>query len=346
MLTFELPANASPFARGLAHGEQFRDAIHTIASIRLDLTSVRGRIRDRNEILDVASRHLPLLAKYDSALHDELLGIAQGAAIDPAMIVVLNHYTDLRDIGQESLDDLTDEGCTAIYTRTPSGPLLGQTWDMHGSATPYVMMLRVPASGDDPGCWVLSITGCLGMTGMNAQGLGITINNLNSLDAHIGLVWPALVRRVLRAKNAGEAKDLIMDAPLGAGHHYTVADGAGGAFGIETSGKRKRLIYEGVEASCLHTNHCLDAHINEVSWVTPGSSTHRRFEAASKSLEVEVQDAADLWGRLTGEGVYLDAPVGSADPHAIATCGSIVMDLGRGAVTAGQRGALEHLKLR
>ncbi len=120
MLTFELPFDVSPLARGHAHGEHFRDAIHTIAAIRLDLTSARGRIRDRNEILDVASRHLPLLAKYDQALHDELLGIAQGAAIDPAMIVVLNHYTDLRDIGQESLDDLTDEGCTAIYTRTPA----------------------------------------------------------------------------------------------------------------------------------------------------------------------------------------------------------------------------------
>ncbi len=160
-----------------------------------------------------------------------------------------------------------------------------------------------------PCCGVLSITGCLGMTGMNAQGLGITINNLNSLDAHIGLVWPALVRRVLRAKDAGEAKVAARRRPALDTIH---GRGRVGRFGIETSGKRKRGIYnEGVEASCLHTNHCLDAHINEVSWVTPGSSTHRRFEAASKSLGAsEVRDAADLWGRLTGEGVYLDAPRG------------------------------------
>jgi isopenicillin-N N-acyltransferase-like protein len=301
---------------------------------------VRGRLRDAAQIHAVAAMHLPLLASYDAALSEELLGIAQGAGVSPEAVVILNHYTDLRDIGHESLDDLTDEGCTAIYTRSPAGPLLGQTWDMHGSASPFVVALRVPASGDDPGCWALSIAGCLGMTGMNAEGVGITINNLNSLDARVGLVWPALVRRVLRARSAAEAKGLIWDAPLGAGHHYITADGAGDAFGVETSGQRKRLLYAGEDPTHLHTNHCLSDEIGEVSWVTPGSSTYRRFDAAAASLSAAaVRDADDLWSRLTSPGVYLDAAPDSADPHAIATCGTIVMDLAARQLLIGRRAA-------
>jgi isopenicillin-N N-acyltransferase like protein len=338
MQTFELPLSASARGRGRAHGEAFREQIQALSELRLGLTMVRGRIRDREGIIDVAARHLPLLAGYDEALSEELLGIAEGADVSPEMIVILNHYTDLRDIGHESLDDLTDEGCTAIYTRTPTGPLLGQTWDMHGSASPFVVALRVPAEGDDPGSWVLSIAGCLGMTGMNAAGVGVTINNLNSLDAHVGLVWPALVRRVLRAQSAVEAKDLIWQAPLGAGHHYITADASGDVFGVETSGRRKRLIYAGEQPSCLHTNHCLSDEINEVSWVTAGSSTYRRFEAASASLgAAAVLDRQDLWGRLTGEGVYLDALPDNPDPHAIATCGTVVMDLSARRLLVGRR---------
>ena len=34
-----------------------------------------------------------------------------------------------------------EDDCSAVYTPTPEGPLLAQTWDMHGSAMPYVMML-------------------------------------------------------------------------------------------------------------------------------------------------------------------------------------------------------------
>ncbi len=35
------------------------------------------------------------------------------------------------------------------------------------------------------------------MAGVNSSGVGVTINNLSSTDARIGVIWPALVRKAL-----------------------------------------------------------------------------------------------------------------------------------------------------
>ena len=89
-----------------------------------------------------------------------------------------------------------------IWAETPTGRILAQTWDMHATAIPYVMVLRVPESDDGPAATLLTVTGCLGMAGMNARASAIAINNLYSTDATLGVVWPAMVRRALHQRTA------------------------------------------------------------------------------------------------------------------------------------------------
>src|SRR5437763_16812248 len=116
--------------------------------------------------------------------------------IGPEEIVVANHYTALRDLDPDpgrwrmapTGDDpemtnggrLTgpidssgvgggSDGCSMIWARTPTGHILAQTWDMHATAIPYVMVLGVPESEDGPAVRLLTVTGCLGMAGMNAS---------------------------------------------------------------------------------------------------------------------------------------------------------------------------------
>ena len=73
---------------------------------------------------------------------------------------------------------------------------------------------------------MFSLTGCLGLTGMNASRVAIAINNLYSTDATLGVVWPALVRRALQCTNALAARDLILRAPIGSGHQDDRPSGA------------------------------------------------------------------------------------------------------------------------
>lgn len=324
---------ASARERGRVHGEAFRAEIHDIARIRTELALAQGKLGSEAQVLEVARAHLPVLAAFDADLSEELLGIAEGADLDPARVVVLNHYTDLKDLGPDALAN-EDEDCSAVVASTPGGVALGQTWDMHGSAAPFVSMLHVPEHEGAPAAWLLSITGCLGMAGMNVDGVGVTINNLRSNDARVGVVWPALVRRMLREREAEAAKHVLMTAPMSSGHHYIVASARRG-YGVETSGALKSVTFESDwarENAYVHTNHCVGEEVGRVSSIAPTSTSLERYGWLTESIAARpLENAQDLWARLGSHDGYprsVCTHLASAEaPHAMQTCGGVLMDL-------------------
>ncbi len=331
MRTFVYRPGDGPRAWGRAHGEQWRYEIQALAEIREWLTVQIGAFDHVEQVLEVAREHLPVLQRFDPPLYEELLGIAEGADVEPERIVVLNHYTDLRDLKPGAKWD--DEGCSVAHVLTEEGTVLGQTWDMHISALPYVLMLGIPATGDRPAMWTLSLVGCLGMAGMNATGVGVCINNLRSLDARVGVVWPALVRRALATKSAEEARRVVTEAPVGSGHHYLVADPER-AFGIETSGTHRKVIWSRTPPTYVHTNHCLDDEIAACSTVAPESSTHERYDRLSRALaENPPRRALDLWWQLASHEGYPRSVCSNLStperPHGSATCSAVLMNLSR-----------------
>jgi isopenicillin-N N-acyltransferase-like protein len=330
MRTLELPLNATPTQWGEVHGETYAQEIAEVARMRTGLCLTVGGFSTQEEVFALAAKHLPLLRAFDTDLHDELLGIAAGSGCTKEEIIVVNHYTDMRDMGP--LIAGADE-CTVVLAETREGPFLAQTWDMHASANDFLLVFKVPETGTAPAAWVLSITGCVGMSGMNSAGVGCTINNLRSTDAHVGIVWPALVRRVLREKSAVGGRNIVMGANIGSGHHYLTAD-ASAAFGIETSGKLKECVHRGTPGNFIHTNHCLDSTVGDCTTVSDGSTTYRRYDWMADSIARRAIDSGDdLWHRLTqAGGVWLDND--SPDPHAAATCGVISMDLTRRSIRA------------
>lgn len=336
MRVLELPAGATPREWGRIHGEQFRGEIQSLSAIRVYLVQKIGGFPDAESVHRAARAHLPVLAAFDQDLSEELLGIAEGANTAPENVVVLNHYTDLRDLNpadysdtsNQPAADLGDGGCSIVYARTGEGVVLAQTWDMHATAIPYTMMLRVPGPID---AWALSLTGCLGMAGVNRAGVGVAINNLKSNDAQVGVIWSALVRRMLASETAAAAKDHLLASKIGSGHHYLIAD-PHTAVGIETSGVLRRETYDGAAEHYVHTNHCLNADVAGVSTVPPTSTTHDRLAWLSDSVaSAPVAGVADAWERLGSQDNYprsvctnMSTP---ENPHGTATCAAIAMNL-------------------
>jgi isopenicillin-N N-acyltransferase-like protein len=48
--------------------------------------------------------------------------------------------------------------------------VLGQTWDMHGTAEPYVRLMRIRPRAATTRSLCFTLTGCLGMTGLRRTG--------------------------------------------------------------------------------------------------------------------------------------------------------------------------------
>jgi isopenicillin-N N-acyltransferase-like protein len=227
-----------------------------------------------------------------------------------------------------------------IWSQTPTGRILAQTWDMHATAIPYVMVLGIPESEDGPAARLLTVTGCLGMAGMNASRVAIAINNLYSTDATLGVVWPAMVRRALHEDTAADARDAIARSPIGSGHHYFVADKTS-AFSLEASGTRRRMIFAGEKPQYCHTNHCLDDDVAARSKVPPTSTTYDRMKWLEHDLGRQgLKDLDDAWRRLGSEdgwpkSICTNMATPEA-PHGTATCGAIAMNMDTGELWAQQ----------
>lgn len=329
MRILELPRGARPREWGRVHGEAFAREMAELADVRLGLILKNWSFDGPEEVDEVARQHLPVLEAFDEDLYEEFLGLAEGSGLSLERLVVLNHYTDLRDL--RPLRAYQEDGCSAVYSRNGHGSFLGQTWDMHGSAAPYVMMLKVP----EPECWVLTITGCLALSGLNRYGVGVTINNLLCRDARVGVVWPALVRRMLRERTARAAYELLLSAPLGSGHHYLTAD-PGEVFGVESSASLNKTLYRGSPPVYYHTNHCLDEEMKALSYISKTSTTLARYRLMNEGLASRPDPGMEaLWELLNLEGIFTNL-TNDEEPHAMFSCATLMMHLDSGRLWARQ----------
>jgi isopenicillin-N N-acyltransferase-like protein len=325
---------------GAAHGSRWPREIAALAALRTRLSVERGDFGTKAIVRAVASAHLPVLEAYDASLYAELCATAAAARVRVADLVTLNHYTDLRDINRRVWAPLATPdpepdpgGCSVALV--PSGPgeaISGQTWDMHGSATPFVRMVEVRQTGH-PTATLLTLTGCLGLAGMNEEGVAVLINNLNSTDARVGVIWGAIVRRMLRETTARAALGVLEQTRFGSGHHYMVTDGRE-AFALETSGQRAAILAQGVAAPILHTNHCLLDELRAVERVPAASTTYLRMDHLTRRvalLQGRPATATRLAALLSDhEGYPLSlcahASAASGDDDASDTCAAVVFD--------------------
>jgi len=321
MKIIEIHSN-DPTERGQQHGEIVREQISEIAEIRLERMCNTSHYTRPKDVLALAHDHIPMLEKFDLNLYNELKGISQGSNNSIERLIVLNHYTDMRDITPGEYADLG--GCSIIYSPSSTGALLGQTWDIHESALPYVAILKFNDA------ILFSITGCLGMAGVNNSSVGITINNLSSTDARIGVIWPALVRKALTHTSAVKACAQILQAPNGSGRHYAIGD-LENFFGIETSGTKKKVVWDKASELYFHTNHCLDPEMRKTHIIRKDSTTIERFTLLDEKIREEDLSTQELVFLALAQ---VSMPVNSSMPHSPATCGTLVLDLAKKSMLA------------
>ena len=256
----------SPQSWGRIHGESFRSGIKELCSIRKNLLLTKNP-KIKNSLKNSLNKQFEITKKYSPEIANELSGIADGAGVSLESIVILNNYTDIRDI------NLTDEGCSTVHVQNfqkgKEEVFAGQTWDMHSSAKDYCAILNIPKVKENPAMILFTLVGCVGMMGVNDNFLLAGINNINTKKAENGVIWPVTVRQMLNQKTFNQMKDTLLNTPLTSGHNYMLS-GNKQAEHWEVTPYRSQMVCH-VDAKkdgiIYHTNHCLGEEIKPLEIV-------------------------------------------------------------------------------
>ena len=197
-----LELSGSHYDMGYQHGLAYADSIRHFADERVRLSGEAGwtgQKLSRAEVLNLADACLEEHRNYSQDLVDELQGMADASKLSIAELIVVCGFTDFIDTVYNAANLKVPvaahhgaDNCTAFLVPNQKAShnqgFYGQTWDMHDTATPHVILLRGKPN-NKPEFLAFTTVGCVGMIGMNSEGLAIGINNLSGKDGQIGVTW-------------------------------------------------------------------------------------------------------------------------------------------------------------
>ncbi|MBI2522096.1 MAG: hypothetical protein HYV97_16885 [Bdellovibrio sp.] len=333
------PKGKSPYEWGKLHGESVRAGIQELAQIRRDLMLKKNPALN-SKLHELARQQWDATQKFAPALALELEGLILGANLTITDIVILNNYTDFRDI-------IPDQGCSSAAIKRNKQMYAGQTWDMHRTAKNYICTIVVPETSNTPGQIVLSLVGCLGLMGVNQHGMFIGVNNINTLGAKPGVVWPALVRQSLCRSNFEEMRHLMTSAPVTSGHNYLLADSQIAQHWEITPDVKEmvsKIETEQNDGTIFHTNHCMSPKAKSLEDANSlSSTTFSRWNLLEQQLP-KIENSFGLLSVFTShenhpKGICSHFESGLQDPSF--TCGGGVYDF-RSKIFAVWRGCPMH----
>jgi isopenicillin-N N-acyltransferase-like protein len=333
-----LEISGNHFDMGRQHGLAYPAEIRLLAEERVELSSSKawtGHELSRQEVLALGEACVPYHQAYAPELMEELRGIGEVTGLGLAELVILNGFTDFIDTiyNLEALVVPAHPGadnCTAFIVgpgATADGQgFYGQTWDMHATATPYVILLHgKPAGGLR--FLTLTIIGCVGMIGMNEAGIAVGINNLVAHDGQIGVTWPFVIRKILAQDNLDDALACLTEARLAGGHNYMLVDAHGRGYNVEAMASRYHV--EAVrEGALVHTNHCLQPSNIEVERTRlPRSraSSETRLSQAEALLANRPVTLDDLFALTRDHSAINGICVHPEEPFFLESCSAAIM---------------------
>ncbi len=330
-----LELSGTPFEMGYKHGQAFKEDIVAFTHERVKLSGDpkwSGQDLSRQEVLALAKACVDEHERYAPHSLDELRGIGEATGLSLAELVIVGGFTDFVDLVYSTHSSKVPahagaDNCTAFLvpnevSATQKG-FYGQTWDMHDSATPHVVMLRGKPESK-PEFLAFTTVGCVGMIGMNSEGVAIGINNLGGADGQVGVTWPFVIRKALEQSTADDALACITDAKLAGAHNYLLMDRTGKGYNVEAMPTQTHIT-ELSDEPLVHTNHCLTSSTCSVE--------RTREPTSQASSEARLTRGHDLLskGNLTEEDLQAatrdpDAIcVTSKPPHHVESCGAAIM---------------------
>lgn len=267
-----IEVSGPPQERGRQYGRQGAARIKRgIGHYGRELTALGLSERD---VAAMVRDFVPAIEAFDSTYVEEMRGIARGAEVPFEDVILLNARTEILKLGRRKADRPTapsqvveDDGCTGavlLPEATADGSLIhGQNWDWKVDCAETGVVLHV-RSDDGPDIMTFTEAGGLARAGMNAAGIAITANYLESNLDYVRLGVPlALIRRkALEQAHFALALRAVTTTPKSASNNMIVSTGEGYAIDFECAPD---------EAFPIHPEAGLLVHANH--WISPVALT-------------------------------------------------------------------------
>lgn len=255
--------HGSPRERGQRYGAQAAERIER--GIRHYLRQFTEYGLDRSAIRGHVDAYLPRIRAYDGDLIEEMQGIAEGAGVDFDSIVLLNARTELlheaREVARRAREQerQAPDGCTGVVVlprATADGRLIhAVNWDWKAECAETGIVLHVRRD-DGPDVLTFAEAGAVARAGLNAAGIAITANYIES-DRDFekpGIPLALLRRKALEAETYAGAIDVIVSTEKLISNNLILSHKDGVAIDFECAPSETFAIYP-EDGLIVHANH-------------------------------------------------------------------------------------------
>ncbi len=252
----------APHARGVSYGaravERIRRGIgHYTAQLRgmdLDASAVAALVRD----------YLPVIDAFDPAYREEMRGIAEGAGVTFEEVALLNARTEILKLAarpdlRARLAAEDPDGCTGLVAlpgATRDGGLIhAQNWDWKAECAETAVVLRIRRE-DGPDILTFTEAGGLARSGLNAAGIAITANYMESDRDYrqIGVPLALIRRKVLEQEHLALAMRTVYCTAKSASNNMIVSHADGVAIDFECAPDETFQVHPH-RGLLVHANH-------------------------------------------------------------------------------------------
>jgi isopenicillin-N N-acyltransferase like protein len=279
--------SGQPYERGVQYGRAVAGRVRlsasrygqTLRNVGYSEASQRALIRALEQAI----------GEFQPAYLEEMHGIAAGADVPFDDIVMINARTEVlaKARAEETLpaDAEDEDGCTGVLvlpSRSSTGQLIhAQNWDWKADCVDTGIVLRV-RNEDGPDYLTFVEAGGLARSGLNAAGVSITANYLESDRdfTQMGVPLSLLRRRVLEEPVFSNALRVIATTPKSCSNNLMLGMAEGFGIDFECAPDEAFPIWPGDDQLIVHANH----------WVNPVARTKLRDTGCENSPDSYYRD--------------------------------------------------------
>ncbi|MBA2435975.1 MAG: acyl-CoA--6-aminopenicillanic acid acyltransferase, partial [Chthoniobacterales bacterium] len=255
-----IEVSGPPRERGRIHGEAARERVRLgIGHYGEQLSASASRER----VTALVEDFLPTIDAFDTTYLDEMRGIAEGADVAFHDIVLLNARTEILKLAPKFAaareTEEEPDGCTGLVALpgiTADRKLIhAQNWDWKRACVETAVVLKI-ARSDGPDILTFTEAGALARCGLNAAGVSITANYLNSDRDYTQRGVPlALIRRkVLEQPYVALAMHAVYTTQKSASNNMIVAQAEGVVIDFECAPDETFQVHA-ENGLLVHANH-------------------------------------------------------------------------------------------